>query len=341
MRLTVGILTHNSEHVASRCLETVVAQTGVGTLNHDWQVISLDNASNNRIELIRLEKRFPQVRFLRQERNIGFGRGHNTIMRMFPADFHAVLNCDVLLTPDFLEQLLRSLDEQPQYGSAIGKLLQWNFGRTEERSTTIDSVGIGVTKSHAFFDIGQGTPLRLSGSAGKAENKETFNEPEERFGGSGAAVLYRRSALEEVAYEAPEGPEFFDETMFLYKEDIDLAYRLLSSGHPCLYVPHAVAWHARTMGTGQKRQRRPSLQRAWSAAHELLILRKHRCYCPLDIRMRTALRQCGKWLYLVTLEPRVFFSARKLLRSLRVEAEKRCQATKHTAPFASVAHLFR
>lgn len=376
MRLTISLITHHSEQVAARCMETVVAQQSLGELLHanegstpsggamkrareassaSWQVICLDNASQNRIELIRLEKKFPQVRFLREEKNCGFARGHNKIIRTFPADFHAVLNPDLLLAPDFLAKLLGALEGNPSYGSAVGKLLTWDIGGSPERTKIIDSVGIQVTKGHAFEDSGQGE-----------EDRGQFEKSEERFGGSGAAVVYRRSALEEVAYHLSTAcpsklreakgeversgvnsqlsnvsTEYFDETMFLYKEDIDLAYRLLVTGHPCLYVPDAIAWHARSLRTAHLRQGRSRQKRVWSAAHETLLLRKHRHFWPFSMRVRTACRQCLKWKYLLLLEPHVFFSARTLLRSLKGESEKRRSGTKHTVSFESIAHLFR
>lgn len=343
MRLTVGLLTHNSEKFAARCLETLVAQTELGTPGTDWQIICLDNASSDRIALARLEQAFPQVRFIKEHTNHGFARAHNRIMRTFPADFHAILNIDVFFAPDYLAKLIEALEAFPQAGSAVGKLLRWNIGRQEERTNIIDSAGIQATTSHAFSDRGQGE-----------KDRGQYDEPCEVFGGTGAAIVYRRSALEEIAYchaersperaervkGADEAYEFLDETMFMYKEDIDLAYRLLFAGHPCRYVPEARAWHARGTGKGLSRWKRPALERTLSSTHETLLLRKHQSLWPEDIRRRTRLRQIARGLYLLVLEPRVFIRSRKLLRSLQCEAEKRKRDTKHTVPFAAIAHFF-
>ena len=341
MKLTVGILTHNSEKFAARSLETLVAQTGLGVLGKDWQIICLDNASKNRIELARLEKHFPQITFQREEKNLGFGKAHNLIMRKFPADFHAVLNIDVLFSPDFLAKLLEALEKAPEkptsalrsaglstraYGSAVGKLFRWDIGSTTEKTSIIDSVGIGVMRDHAFFDIGQGK-----------RDGEKYAETKERFGGSAAAILYRRSALGELSAEG----EYFDESMFMYKEDIDLAYRLLVTGHPCLYVPEAVAWHARGVGGAKSRRKRSRQERVWSTVHEALLLKKYEQWWPKPIQRATAVRQFLRSLYLLLLEPGVFFAARKLQRALEPEAEKRRNTVKHTVSFESVAHLFQ
>lgn len=169
-----------------------------------------------------------------------------------------------------------------------------------------------MTKAHAFKDRGQGQqdtarPCPTGWSSGRAN---AFDMPDVCFGGTGAATVYRRTALEEVA----ENGHFFDERMFMYKEDIDLAYRLLSAGHLCLFVPDAVAWHART--TSKSRRKCSKQERIWSAAHESLILRKHRHQWSRSTTIRTAVRQWCKWLYLLIFEPHVFLGARKLLRRL-------------------------
>jgi GT2 family glycosyltransferase len=60
-------------------------------------------------------------------------------------------------------------------------------------------------------------------------------EPREVFGASAGAALYRRAMLHEL--------EGFDESFFLYLEDVDVAWRARMRGWRCLYAPAAVAWH--------------------------------------------------------------------------------------------------
>jgi GT2 family glycosyltransferase len=66
-----------------------------------------------------------------------------------------------------------------------------------------------------------------------------YDAPSECFGPSGAAALYRREALQSV------GPEVFDEALFAYFEDVDLAWRLRRGGWRHLYEPRAMAYHTR------------------------------------------------------------------------------------------------
>jgi GT2 family glycosyltransferase len=68
-----------------------------------------------------------------------------------------------------------------------------------------------------------------------------FDTPEYVFGASGAAVAYRRSMLADVG--------LFDEQLFMYCEDVDLAFRAQLRGYRCLYVPTARVYH-RLSATG-------------------------------------------------------------------------------------------
>jgi len=307
MLLTAGLLTYNDGKYAKRCLETLVSQTGLGELGKDWQIVVLDNSSNDKKFLDEIEKEFPNVILEKEEENHGFGKGHNLIINRHPADFHAVLNIDVLFNPDFLHKLIGALKDHPHFGSSTGKLLQWNFDGRPEKTNIVDSTGIEMTIAHAFKDRDQG----------KIDTAFTPNEhdaPGVVFGGSGAATIYRRTALEEVAM----GEQYFDERMFMYKEDVDLAYRLVSNGNFCLYVPSAIAWHDRTAGSLTGRRKRLINERTYSAAHETIILRKHKRQWSRLTRFLTSTRQFYKWFYLLLFEPRVFFGARKIIKNFHL-----------------------
>ena len=326
MRLTAGILTYNDQKYLSRCLETLVNSQGLGQLGTEWKIVILDNESKNIEYLLETKQQYPMIDFLLERENNGFGKGHNIIMRRFPASFHAVLNNDVLFSPDYLSLLVNSLDANPEFGSATGKLLWWDYGGNPERTMIIDSTGIGVTKSHAFFDRGQGEIDR-----GQYDSKK------ECFGASGAAALYRRSALEEVSYG---NGEYFDETMFMYKEDCDLAERLVGLGKSCLYVPNAILWHNRTASTAHPRAKHSERERTGSAAHHGWIIAKHWQWFPWSIRMRILLREFLRQTFLLLFEPSIFFRARKITWGQKKGILERRGKTKHLVPFSQVSHFY-
>lgn len=60
---------------------------------------------------------------------------------------------------------------------------------------------------------------------------------------SHACVLLRRAALERV--------KGYDETLFMYGEDVELSYRLRRAGYVLRYCPQAVVWHYTYESAGQ------------------------------------------------------------------------------------------
>jgi len=241
-KVTVGLLTCNSEGYVAPCLDSLLSQD-----YENLEIFVLDNASQDDSTEV-LKSQYPDVRLLESEENLGFGKGHNRILNSTDGEFYACLNADMIFEPNFISSLVKAATEKPVYGSAGGKLKRWDFkgylensGEVREMGKTnfIDSVGIRMLKNHRFEDIGQGEV-----------DYGQYDDTKNVFGISGAAVLYRRKALEDVAFTNAEGnKEYFDEAMFMYKEDIDLAYRMQWAGWKCRYTPGAVAYHDRTVKT--------------------------------------------------------------------------------------------
>src|SRR5205814_8694645 len=69
------------------------------------------------------------------------------------------------------------------------------------------------------------------------------DEPAEVFGACGASVLLRRAMLDDVG--------FFDERLFMYCEDLDLAWRARSRGWRFRYTPRSVVYHVHCGSSGE------------------------------------------------------------------------------------------
>jgi len=171
--------------------------------------------------------------------NLGFAAAANRAIRRGQAAWLLSLNPDCRLAPDFLAALVGAADRDRTVGSASGLLLRAHGDRLDA-TDVVDSAGIVMTASGRHHDRGAGTPLIAR-----------LEQPAQVFGASGAAALYRRAALDDVAYA---GGEVFDETFFAYREDADLAWRLQRRGWSCLYLPAARAWHARGLKPEARRR---------------------------------------------------------------------------------------
>lgn len=270
--VTVQIVTFNTKDYIDSCMVGICNQT-----LKNWNFCLIDNASVDdtlaNTTLIKNRDFAGEVTILRNNINLGFSAAHNQGFRQANRKYILALNPDVILTPTFLEELVKYLESDPLAGAACGKLLR--LGQDGQPTDIIDSTGIILHKNRRGFDRGQGEVDR-----GQYDTKEYV------FGSSGAAVLYRQEMLEDikitVGITSPLGPEvpteiideYFDESFFAYKEDIDLAWRSQLRGWKCVYVPSAVAYHARGWQPG-KRSKVPRFVQIHSFKNRYLMLLKN------------------------------------------------------------------
>ncbi len=217
MGVSVSLVTHQSRRWIDACLEGVRSQ---GSCIRE--ILLVDNASRDGTA-VHVRARHPQVRVEALDRNLGYAAAHNRNFARARGSHFWALNPDVVPARGYLERLLGVLDADPTLGAATGCLL------APGRPPRIDSAGIVRTWTR-FVDRGRGAP------------PERFAREEDVFGACGAAALYRADALRAVCVpgEAP-----FAERLFMYYEDVDLAWRLRRAGWRTRYVPAAHAWHVR------------------------------------------------------------------------------------------------
>ena len=231
-------------------LRSAVAQRGVSV--ETWLI---DNASSDGSREVAAAFG-PAVRLLALPENVGFAAAMNAGIAASSGRYVLALNPDCRLEPDFASILARRLDaaDAARVGSATGRVMRAQ-GEALEPTGILDSTGIYFTASGRHFDRGSGEP---------AEGR--YLAEEEVFGASGAAGLYRRSALE----DARVSTGYFDSDFFLYREDADLAWRLRALGWRCLYVPTAIAWHRRR-NLPERRRRMTELANRHSVKNRFLL----------------------------------------------------------------------
>lgn len=199
---------NGGEHLA-RALESLRAQT------REVEVVVVDNASVDGSDQI-VAERFPEARLLRLDVNLGFGTALNRAIAETDADPLILFNNDAAAEPRFVEALLSELGEG--IVSVAGVLVQ------ERDPGLIDSAGVIADTTAMGFDYLHDEPLAATAGAAAP------------LGPTGGAGLYRRRAFEAVGG--------FDERMFLYYEDLDLALRMAAQGGLCRLSGEARALHA-------------------------------------------------------------------------------------------------
>lgn len=234
MLVSINILTWNAQKYIRKCLEGALSQT-----YPKIEINIVDNGSQDKtIEIIQKEflPKYTQIKFLKNDKNIGFAAGHNQLILLSKGDLIVPLNQDLILDKDFIKNSIEIFNDL-KVGAMQGKLYRYDFDKDEVEKIgdrlVIDTTGLVILKSRRVVNRGQGEP-----DFGQFD----INGQEEVFGADGAAPIYSKKALEDVKLYKDD---YFDSSFFAYLEDVDLSWRLRLYGWKIIYNPRAIGYHGR------------------------------------------------------------------------------------------------
>jgi GT2 family glycosyltransferase/glycosyltransferase involved in cell wall biosynthesis len=219
--VSVIVLNHNGQSYLDDCLGLL---SRLDYPPDKLEIVLADNGSTD-ASLALVRDRFPAVRILPFEHNLGFCGGYNRAISECDATHVALLNNDMRVEPDWLLQLVAALQDEAGAVCAGSKILSWD-------GTTLDFAG------HEF------SPLGHAGSIGHGSSDLTAHDHQRYLlAASAGAMLIDRQAFMDAGG--------FDESYFAYYEDLDLGWRLWILGHTVVFAPQAVAYH-RHFGTSSR-----------------------------------------------------------------------------------------
>lgn len=236
--VSVTIVTYNSGRFIKRCLESALAQK-----YERKEIIVIDNNSTDGTADI-LEQFEDRCRIVYNSENIGFAAAQNQAIGISRGDWVFTLNPDVLLLPNFIEDLVDAGNLDPQVGTVCGKLLTIKSTFDHLETPLVDSTGIYFTPMLRHLDRG----------SQEIENGH-YLKHEYVFGATAAAALYRREMIDDIS----EDGEFFDPDFFVYREDADVAWRAQLLGWRCMYTPNSRGYHVRNVLPGNRRALPPEI----------------------------------------------------------------------------------
>lgn len=222
MKLSIIVVSWNVNDLLWKCLHSIYGYAS----QIPFEVIVVDNASDDgSVDMIRRE--FKSVDCIVNEKNHGFAAACNQGIRQSKGEFVLFLNPDARLLEGSLKDLISYLDHHPDVGVVAPQLLN------EDGSIqpSVRNFPTPWTALKTFLQI----PQKLDASY------STTTEVDQPMG---ACLLIRRSALERAGY--------FDESFFLWMEEVDLCKRIKNARYSIMYVPNARVIHARGKSFQQK-----------------------------------------------------------------------------------------
>ncbi len=219
--VTGSIVTFNNMSTIDKTLQTLFEYTK----DIDFKLYVVDNNSTDGTPEY-IKANFPQVEVLIQNKNIGFGAGHNVVIENINSEYHAVINPDIV----FVENAIKGLVSYMENNEDIGLL--------SPRICFPDGREQILGKRNPHFKYILASRLRNEKTSELLSEyamlERGTDEPFDIENATGCFMLLRTSVLKQIGG--------FDERYFMYFEDADIT-REVNKISRAVYYPQVVVSH--------------------------------------------------------------------------------------------------
>lgn len=228
MDLSIIIVSFNTSKLTEACLASVYRSLKGTKLN--WELIVVDNVSTDDTREM-LKKKFPKVRLILNDENVGFGRGNNQGIYESRGEYILLLNSDTVVLNNAIEKLVSFGRQHPN--AFIGpKLLNPN---KSPQSSCGPFFSLPVVFAALFL---KGDYIGLTRYSPNRVRKVDWV--------SGACILAAKKLFMQDL--------LFDEEIFMYMEEIDLLMRAKKKGYPTYFYPRSLIVHLGAASSTNKRK---------------------------------------------------------------------------------------
>jgi GT2 family glycosyltransferase len=210
--VSVVILSYSRPEPLRRAIESVAEQS-----YPSLDILVVDNRSRKSEEIGRMVSRFPRVRFIANDRNLGFAGGMNTGIEAAAGEYAYLTEDDVALRPGCLSAMMDYAQRHPDAGLVAPVMYDQSSG--------------AVRSAGGRFALDPVFNLKIITERVAGQGPQPFDV----MYVPGASILARTSLLRSLGG--------FREDFFLYQEDLELCIRVLKSGHRIVTVPGAAVEH--------------------------------------------------------------------------------------------------
>ena len=226
--LEIVVVTYASEILIRSCLRSAIAHTPDGTL-----IRVVDNASpDNTVTIVKQE--FPDVVLSVRPSNAGFAVANNVALKHVQSPFVLLLNPDAELAPGVVDHLLTVMNEEPDAG-ILGCRLVTADGTLDHAAKRF----IPTPLEAGLYFAGRLVGRRVSRYTAPSVAEFGTGDVDAV---NGAFMLVRRAAMDEVG--------LFDESFWMYGEDLDWCTRFRKAGWRVIYDGRVTAWHLKGGSAG-------------------------------------------------------------------------------------------
>jgi GT2 family glycosyltransferase len=217
-KVAVVILNWNGMKMLEQFLPSVIAHSSNAT------IYVIDNASTDQsVKLVK--EHFPSVHIIVNEENNGYSSGYNAGLKHIDAAYYVLLNSDVEVKPNWLEPIIKMMDEDRSIAACQPKILSYHDKSMFEYA---GAAGGFIDKDGFMFCRG-----RIFNQFEKDEGQ--YDGVKEIFWASGACLFIRADLFHQIGG--------LDDDFFAHMEEIDLCWRLKNQGYRILFNSESVVYH--------------------------------------------------------------------------------------------------
>ncbi len=188
------------------------------------EILLIDNGCDDG-SIAEAQHKFPGVRVIVAERNLGFAGGCNLGLHLAAGKYALLFNDDAEATPDFLEPLVEIMENDPQVAACQPKIRSLEFPEKFDYAGAnggfLDIFGFPFCRGRIFMTL--------------EDDRGQYDDRCDLFWASGACCLLRLSALQQVG--------LLDVNFFAHMEEIDLDWRLHLAGYRVVSAPESEVRH--------------------------------------------------------------------------------------------------
>jgi len=216
-KVAVVILNYNGQDFLKQFLPTLIQHSSEAT------IYVADNCSTD--DSLTTLKAFPEVKTLLLSENYGYAGGYNEALKQIEAEYYILVNSDIEVTPHWIRPMMEFLDQHEDYAAVQPKILAFDnkdhFEYAGAAGGFIDVLGYPYCRGRILEHLEKDTLQ--------------YEDIVDTFWASGACMMVRSKLFHDLGG--------FDAHFFAHMEEIDLCWRMKSSGYKTACIPQSKVYH--------------------------------------------------------------------------------------------------
>lgn len=213
------IVTYNNAAIISECIESILEWTK----DISFKLYISDNGSTDgTVQLI--QKKYPEVTVIENKQNIGFGEGHNRVIKRLDSQYHFVINPDIFMDSDVFSPMTEYMNKHKSIAMITPKIMNDNGTEQQlpKRNPTLRYLILSKFKPFKHYRKIYTREL------------EKLNQPTDVDFCTGCFFGIRTSVFKHLGG--------FDRRYFMYMEDADLT-RMVRRKYRVVFYPEVYVYH--------------------------------------------------------------------------------------------------